>query len=151
MRSSNLPCSWPVRSIESPLERHDPVRFPRLAAVVREGLLETRRIRRDPAEAVPHEDLPVVKRLLIEELAPPVPELTDDRRGHDSVAAVGPVEVPLLRARVVEAQPRALDVSGRTVHFELEETGPAVPDSGDFRDSVVLHPGGGARQRLLQP
>src|SRR5260221_11806733 len=113
MRSSNLPCSWPVRSIESPLERHDPVRFPRLAAVVREGLLETRRIRRDPAEAVPHEDLPVVKRLLIEELAPPVPELTADRRAHDPLSAVGPLEVPLLPPRVVEGQPRPSDVSAR--------------------------------------
>ena len=56
------------------------------------------------------------------ELATSVLELTGLRtRVHRAVFAVGPVDAPLVRLRVVEAQSQSLDVAARTIEFDLDE------------------------------
>ena len=62
-------------------ECHDPIRLPCLTVIVRERLLEARRIYGDTRKTIPTQDGFAVKRLLIEKLALSIFELADYRLG----------------------------------------------------------------------
>jgi hypothetical protein len=65
--------------IAHPRIHRDPVHFPRLSPIVREGLLEAAGRRRDVRDHEAYEDQATVEEFLAVELAAPVPELADDR------------------------------------------------------------------------
>jgi hypothetical protein len=79
-----------------------------------------------------HQDGPATEDLLIVKLAASVPELACGRgEGQGSAGAVGVIQSPLARLRIVKAQGQGLETTRRPVDFELNEVGPAVPDLPD--------------------
>ena len=62
-----------------------------------------------------HQHAAVAELFLIVELAAPVLESADGRHAERAAAAVGEVQAPLARLRVVEAQRQRLDVAGGAV------------------------------------
>ena len=75
---------------------------------------------RDVGPEVANEDRSPIQGILAVELATPILEFADvGRAAHGTVFGVGPVEAPLMRLRIVEAQGQALNVTGGAVDFTL--------------------------------
>src|SRR6202012_942450 len=72
----------------------NPVDFPGLAAVVREGLLEAARIGGNVRPDVPYQDAPAVDRLLVEELAAAVLEFAYGGNAQAAAVGIGRVQAP---------------------------------------------------------
>src|SRR5204863_10131480 len=72
------------------------------------------------------------------------------RCAQASVAAVGPIDAPLARFRVVHAQAQALEMRRRAADFEFPEIGAALPHFSDDGDAVKFNPGVRAGQRMQQ-
>ena len=75
---------------------------------------------------------------------------------HDAVFAVGPIDAPLVRLRVVEAQSQSLDVSAGTIEFDLLADGASIPDFARDEGAIELDPrcsiqGGNGRAVLSGP
>ena len=86
------------------------------------------------------------------ELATSVLELTGLRtRVHRAVFAVGPLDAPLVRLRVVEAQSQSLDVAAGTIEFDLLDDGPSVPHVARDEGAVKLHPRLRSSKGMLEP
>src|SRR5438477_8627829 len=130
--------------------RRNPVHFPRLATVVRERLLEAARVRRDVGDQEAHVDGPAIERLLVIELTAPVLELAGHRLTHGARADVREIEAPLAGFGIVESQAHAFEMAGRPIGHELHQIGPAVRDAAHRARAVVLDPGLGAGQGMLQ-
>jgi hypothetical protein len=89
-----------------------PVHLPGFAAIVGVGLFEVRSVRVGVCPNEANIDELAVQCVCAVELAASVLELTDLRtRVHGAVFAVGPIDAPLVRLRVVEAQSQSLDVA----------------------------------------
>src|SRR5579871_4146826 len=97
----------------------DPVDLPALAAIGREGLLEVACIGLDGGDHESHQDGPAGEAFLIVELRNTVPEFTLRGCTHGTPRAVGKIQAPLMRLRVVEPQGQRLDVAFGTVHLEF--------------------------------
>src|ERR1700756_1760732 len=75
------------------------------------------------------------------ELASSVLELADLRtRVHGAIFAVGPIDIPLVRLRVVEAQRQSLDLAAGTIEFDLLDDGTSVPHFVRDEDAIKLQP-----------
>src|ERR1700722_20923597 len=85
--------------------------FPGFSAVVGEGLFEMVGIRSDVRPDNPNEDGSAVVRLLIVELAAAILEFTDGRCADRAVAAVGKIQAPLMRLRVVQKKSQDLEMA----------------------------------------
>jgi len=140
---------FPRLAIHARISR-DPVYFPCLAAVLREGLFEMAGVWRDVRNHEANENRPAVEHLLIEKLAASILELANRRRAHRTSAAVGEVEAPLMRFGIVEAQAQALEVPCRAIGHEFQQIRAAIPNRAHNRCAVVLDPRRGARQRVLK-
>ncbi len=62
------------------------------------------------------------------EIAAAVAECADLGRVEAADAAVGPIEAPLPRRRIVQPQRESFDVAAASIEFERVELGAAVPD-----------------------
>ena len=92
----------------------DPIYFPGFAAVVGEGLLEVRRgVHVSPLEA--DQDGFTVDGVLGEKFATAVFEFADLGWVQDANLAIGPIEPPLVRLRIVRTQSQTFDVAGGAV------------------------------------
>src|SRR5579862_1129304 len=86
------------------------------------------------------------------ELAPSVLKLTDLGTGvHGAVFAVRPVDAPLVRLRVVEAQSQSLDVTAGTIEFDLLKAGASVPHFASDEGAIELDPGVRSGEGMLEP
>src|SRR5262249_48198324 len=100
--------------IPAPLTLHacihrNPVDLPGLAAVLREGLLESVGVRGDVGEHVAHQDQASVERFLVEEFAAAVVELPDSGLPDPAYPAVGEIQAPLVSLWIVQPQRNTLD------------------------------------------
>src|SRR5579859_8014665 len=75
-----------------------------------------------------HQDAFVVEGILGKELTVTRLELSDLRRGDESILAVGPVEAPLVGLGIVEPQRETLGAPRGTLHVERVELSAAVPE-----------------------
>src|SRR4029077_3068627 len=87
-----------------------------------------------------NEDGLALKIFLIEELSACAVELSNRGNLQDRVFAVGPVQAPLVRLRVVQAERDALNVSARPVDRQLAKVRAAIPELADYRSAVVINP-----------
>src|SRR5580692_5953395 len=88
-----------------------------------------------------------IQRVLGVELTPSILKLADLGRQDGAALAVGPVEAPLVRLRIVETKGQAFDMAGRkAIGFELLQLSPAIPDLAGYRSTVKFDPVGRARQ-----
>jgi hypothetical protein len=78
-----------------PRVQGDPVYFPGLAPVVREGLLKTARIGSNVRDNKSNNDGSAIKCFLGEKLAAPIFEAPDHGWAHGTTVAAGKVEAPL--------------------------------------------------------
>jgi len=86
------------------------------------------------------------------ELAASVLELADLRTWvHGAVFAVGPIDTPLVRLRVVEAQCQSLDVAAGTIEFDLLDDGTSVPHFARDESAIKLHPRLRSSKGMLEP
>src|ERR1700739_3918267 len=103
-----------------------------------------------PNEA--HVDELAVQCVCAVELAASVLELTDLGTGvHGAVFAVGPIDAPLVRLRVVEAQSQSLDMGAGTIECDLLDHGTSVPHFARDEGAVRLHPRLRSSKGMLQP
>src|SRR5262249_12718991 len=86
----------------------DPVQLPGLAAVGREGLLEVAGVGASLGDHEADLDRTPVEILVVEEFAAAAVEAADRRLGQRARGAVGEVQAPPARARVVEAEAQPL-------------------------------------------
>src|SRR5215470_10184839 len=104
-------CWWRTRfDAESAGELADPVDFPGLAAVGREGLLHVRRLGRDAAPDVADEHHASLPELLVEQLQMVARQAAHQRRSLETAfVQLEPVDAPLVCLRVVHPQGLRLD------------------------------------------
>src|SRR6185295_16943212 len=100
----------------------------------------------------PHQNKPAVSagRLGIVKLAASLLESANRRHSDGSALASRPVEAPLARFLVIEAQRCSLDMALGAVHFELLDLRPAVPDLARDGGAVELHPLRRTRQWIFE-
>src|SRR6185436_15791203 len=127
-----------LRSWAHPRIGGDPVHFPCLASIRREGLLEMAGVRCDVRDDEPDENGAAVEVFPGVELAAAVLELADRRWRHRAAAAVREVEAPLAGLGVVEAEAQAFDATGGALHVELHEIRRAAPDLPNHGRSLVF-------------
>src|ERR1700756_4265109 len=72
-------------------------------------------------------------------------------RVHGAIFAVGPIDIPLVRLRVVEAQRQSLDLAAGTIEFDLLDDGTSVPHFVRDEDAIKLHPRLRSSQGMLEP
>src|SRR6516162_1087167 len=126
----------------------NPVRFPSLAAVLGEGLFKMGRVRSHARPVEPHKDAFAIQCVLGVKLTASFLELTDLRYNHDAILAVGPIESPLTRLRIVQTQGQSFEVAGGTIDLDLVQLGAAVPHLEAGAGTVKLHPVSRACQRI---
>jgi hypothetical protein len=97
-------------------------------------------IRSDDRDHESNQDRSTIERVLIEELTASTPELAYRGHGQGAALAVGKIEAPLMRLRVVETQAQRLDVTRRTINLELYKIGATVPHLPDDGRPLVLDP-----------
>lgn len=129
-----------------PCVDRDPVHFPGLAPIVREGLLEAAGIRSDVRDHESNEDRSAVQGFLGEELAASILELTDRRWAQDPAGDARKIEAPLAGFGVVQTQAQRPDVACRPIDVELHQIGATVPDLSNDGGTFVFDPGPGPGQ-----
>ena len=82
-------------------ESHHPIRLPGFTPVIRECLLKAARICSDVRKAISREDRSASQILLIKELASAIIEFTNHRFVDHAVAAVRPIQTPLVSFGIV--------------------------------------------------
>src|SRR5579864_2191566 len=137
-----IPCHYRMaRLLLLSRESGVPVRLPAFPPVRRERLLRSKFIRGDVREDEAHKDRFVLKVFLIKKLSErTIGELPDRRNAQAAIFTVGPIQAPLVRFWVIEAQGQALDMAGRAVDFEFPVVGAAIPNLLDDGSPVVLNP-----------
>src|SRR5438128_2524602 len=93
-----------VRFIGHACVCRDPVDFPSLASIVGECLFETARIRRDVRNNESNKDGSTIQCFLVEKLAASILELAYRGSAEGAVVAIGKIEAPLVRFRIVQTQ-----------------------------------------------
>ena|SRR5216683_4266349 len=139
-----------LRFICHPCVGRDPVHFPSLASIVREGLLKTARIRRDVRYNEPNKDGSAIQCFLVVEFAASILELADRGLAQSAVVAVGKIEAPLVGLWIVEAQVQTFEVPLLAIGLELQQIGASIPNLSNDGSSVKFNPGGGASERMHQ-
>src|SRR5258708_840299 len=91
---TNLPARA-ATAASSRCSGRDPVKFRRLPAVGREGLLERTGSRRDIGDDESNQNGFAAEHLLVEEFASPILEFADRRRAQAATAVAREVEAPL--------------------------------------------------------
>src|SRR5438552_12667178 len=90
-----------LRFIRHACVGRNPVHFPSLASIVREGLFKTARIRSDVRDNKTNIDASAIKCFLVEKFATSIPEVADRGLAQGTVVAVGKIEAPLVGLRIV--------------------------------------------------
>src|SRR5207253_6710594 len=140
-----------MRFVRFPLHqrlRNDQVHFPGLAAVSRERLIETARIRSDVRDAQSNQNGSAVELFLIVELGASALELADRRWAQGTRRTAGNIDAPLMGLAVVETQGQELEVTCRALDLDFAQVGASVPDAANDVGTVVVDPGGRACQRM---
>src|SRR5262249_8592051 len=83
------------------LKSHHPIRFPSLASIIRERLFKPTRIRRDGGKTISGENDSPIELFLIEKFATTILESADHRLVEHAVAAIRPIQTPLVRVGIV--------------------------------------------------
>src|SRR5713101_7224220 len=119
----------PLFRIVSSLARelHDPVRFPALPAVRREGLLPAASVRAVGRPDEAQEDRATLELILAVELSSAVAELADHRRVERAGVAVRPMNAPLARPSVVQSKRESAEEARRLFCHVLLDVGLSVP------------------------
>src|SRR5256886_13803650 len=96
-----------------PREGDHPIFLPSLPTIRGKRLFENRAVFRDARIGVTDENVFSVEHLLIKELAATVSEPAHRwRHTDDAVAAAGPIQVPLMAFRIIEAQTQTFQAPG---------------------------------------
>ena len=82
----------------------DPIQLPGLASIIGERLFKSTHVGTGAGNHESHIDCPAVQRLLAEKLTTSILEFADGRLSRGAGAAIGEIETPLVRFRVVETQ-----------------------------------------------
>src|SRR5580692_7684348 len=124
----------------------NPVHFPGLAAILREGLLKVRRAGGGIRPKKSNQDHFAINRILSVELAASILEFADLRRVQNANLAVGPIQPPLVGLRIVQPHGQTFDMSAsRAVRFELLDLSAPVPNLSGDRSAVKFDPASRAR------
>jgi len=103
-------------------------------------LFEATGVRSERSDDEPHLDRAAMKGFLVEKFAASMFEFTCGGLRKSAVTAVGEIERPLMRVRIVKAQAHSFEVSGRAVCAEFDQICVAVPNRADGRPAVTLNP-----------
>src|SRR5246127_2094972 len=129
-----------------------PAHLPGFAAIVGVGLFEVRGVRAGLGPNEANIDKLVVQCVCAVELAASVLELADLRtRVHGTVFAVGPIDTPLVRLRVVKAQSHSLHVAAGTVEFDLLDHGTSAPHFARDEGTIKSPPRLRSSKGMLEP
>src|SRR5258708_1051077 len=109
-RRARLKSARFVSSICHPGESCDPVHLPGLAAILRERLFKAEGLRGDVRKNKSHLDGSAVELFLVVELAAAIREPADHGLARCALAAVGPMDVPLVVLGIVETRRRTFEV-----------------------------------------
>src|SRR5207253_10242147 len=140
-RSSSPLCLKSLITLASLVTRtgNYPVFLPRLARICRERLFENRAVFRDIRVGVADENVFSVEQLLIKELAATIFEPAYRRRHTDNaVAAGGPIQVPLMVFRIIEAQTQTFQAPSWSFHLHFDKVGAAIPERSDIGSAVIF-------------
>src|SRR5712671_7564756 len=76
-----------------------------------------------------------------------------DRRWNtnDAVATTCPIQVPLVRFRIVEAQTETFQVTGWSICLHFDQTGASIPNGSYLRGAVVFQPFSRTNQLPVEP
>src|SRR6266568_4528972 len=118
----------------------DPVDFPGLASVLREGLLKMCGSRSHVRPDEPNQYRSAIECLLIEKFTASILKFADRRLPQNIILAVGPVQTPLVRLGIVETQGQAFDVASSAIGLEFLDFGAAIPDLSGHCSAVKLNP-----------
>src|ERR1700722_2919643 len=129
----------------------DPIEFPRLAAVIREKLLEVTGSRADLDDHKAHKNGSVSKGFLVDEFSAAIMEFTHRRCARRSDGAVGEVQAPLIGFWVVQTQREGFNVTLLTLDFQLNEIRATIPDLPDRCGPVILGPRRRFREWMQEP
>src|SRR5713226_6048577 len=122
----------------------DPVHFPGLASIVREGLFKTAGIRRDVRYNEPNKGGSAIQCFLVVEFAASILELADCGLAQGAVVAVGKIEAPLVGLWIIETQVQTFEVPFRAIGLELYQIGAAIPNLSNDGSALKFDPGSGA-------
>src|SRR5215471_13766833 len=128
----------------------DPVNFPSLTAVIGERLFEVTGIRGNVGNDEAHQDGAAIQSFLIVELAAAIPEFPDGRHADRPGPAIGEVEAPLVRLRIVKAQVETLEMASWAIGNQFHEVSATVPHLAHHRHAVVINPRRGTGERMEQ-
>src|SRR5678815_3933158 len=99
------------------------------------------RLRCDIGPHISNQDHSALESVLAQKLTPAVPELANVRRtAHRTSLAVRPIQAPLTRLRVVQAESQPFDVAAGTVNLELFDLRAPVPNLSSDGCAVKFHP-----------
>ncbi len=133
-----------LRFICQPCVCRDPVHFPSLASIVREGLFKTAGTRRDVRYNEPNKDGSAIQCFLVVEFAASILELADRGLAQGAVVAVGKIEAPLVGLWIVETQVQTFEVPFWAIGLELYQIGAAIPNLSNDGSALKFDPGSGA-------
>src|SRR5215472_37748 len=128
-----------VLLVRNALLIRDPVHFPSLASIVGERLLKMGRLGVQICPLISNQDGFAIDRILSDEHTAPIFEFADLRRVEDSRFASRPVEPPLVRFWVVQADDEAFDVCIWSVEYGLFDFR-TIPDLPAGTRALVLYP-----------
>jgi hypothetical protein len=117
----------------------DPVGVPGLASIIGERLFKVRHARGRVGPDKPNENAFSIQHVLGVKLASSVLELADLRYDHLAVLAVGPIQTPLVRRRIVSAQGQAFDVAGCAITLELIQIRPPISNFEAVTRALEIH------------
>src|SRR5215472_6156407 len=126
------------------------VQLPGLAAIGREGLLETTGSGREHRDIEAHQHAAAVVVLAVQKFSATPIEAADGRRTEDARRTARNVHAPLVGLRVVETQRQVLEVPRGAIELDLSQVRPAVPNLPHDVGAVVFHPAAGAREWMQQ-
>ena len=102
------------------------------------------RIRSDVGDDKSNENGAAMQRFLVEKLGAAIFEFANRGLAQRTAAAVGKIETPLMGLRIVQPQGQRFYVPSRTIDFEHQQIGSAIPDLSDESSTFIFGPGSGA-------
>jgi hypothetical protein len=145
---------WAVLSLARIIVRpgvyRDPVHFPILTSILREGLFKAARIRSDVRDNKSNKDGPAIQWFLIVKLTASIFEFADGGLAQDAAIAICKIEAPLVGFGIVQAQVQTLEVTCWAIRHELHQIAAAIPNFADHAGAIIFDPGRRPSQRMHQ-
>jgi hypothetical protein len=130
-----------ARIIVHPGVYRDPVHFPSLTSINREGLFKAARIRSDVRDNKSNKDGSAIQWFLIVKLTPSIFKFADGGLAQGAAIAIRKIQAPLVGFGIVQAQVQTLEVACWAIGHELHQIAAAIPNFANDAGAIIFDPG----------